>query len=255
MASLRRLPGTPWTRLVLDIDRSHPSALGPYAAATRRLSSVSHVIAELADSSELRELTVRQMARRTTAYVRALQGDAAAWEVGNEVNGNWTGHPATVARKVAVAYHRVHHAGDATALTLYENQGCGDGPHELTPTAWSRRYLTTRTRAGIDDVLLSYYEAQCHGRRPSRAVWTQRFQALHRLFPHASVGFGEIGMPHPAGPRTSARARSIIRYYYGLDVPLPYFIGGDFYWYYVEDMTPWQHSPLWRDLRSAFTQR
>jgi hypothetical protein len=62
-------------------------------------------------------------------------------------------------------------------------------------------------------------------------------------------------MPRPATGRTTARARSIIRYYYGLHVPLTYFVGGDFYWYYVEDMTPWAQSPLWRTLRTVITQQ
>lgn len=148
----------------------------------------------------------------------------------------------------------MHAAGAGTALTLYENRGCGDGPRELSPAAWSRRYLPAKVRAGLDDVLLSYYEPQCGGLRPRQRTWTNRFQTLHRLFPNAQLGFGEIGMPRPATTHTAARAGSIVRYYYGLRLPLRSYVGGEFYWYYVEDMTPWRHSPLWHTLRRTITQ-
>jgi hypothetical protein len=255
MASLRHLPGVPWVREVLDVDHARPARVGGYQRSTRRLATVSHVMAEIADSSELRKVSVRQLARRTTSYLHSLGDSVGLWEVGNEVNGSWTGPRAAVASKVRTVFHRVRAAGGRTALTLYENQGCRDGHRELTPTAWSRRYLPVGVRDHLDEVLLSYYEPQCHGRRPSAAAWTRRMRALHRLFPHALVGFGEVGLPRPATKRSVGAARSVIRYYYGLRLALPYFVGGDFYWYYAEDMTPWRRSPLWRVLRRTVTGR
>jgi hypothetical protein len=253
LRSIRRLDQPVWTRLVMDVDHSKPASLGPYVEAAARLSTVSSVMAELADSAELKRTSRAALARRTSAYLKAMQHDVSVWEVGNEVNGNWTGRPASVARKVTDTYDAVHGAGRQTALTLYENHGCGDGPGELSPAAWSRRYLSKRVRDGLNDVLLSYYEPQCHSIRPTAEQWTARFRVLHRVFPDAKVGFGEVGMPRPATANTRKRAASIVRYYYGLDLPLRSFIGGDFYWYYVEDMTPWRHAPLWRTLRATIT--
>jgi hypothetical protein len=255
IASLRQLHQPVWTRLVLDIDDAHPAALAHYPEAATKLARVGPVMAELADSSELKSISVGGMRRRARAYLRAMGSSVAVWEIGNEVNGDWTGARPAVARKTQAAFKVVNHAGAATALTLYENQGCGDGPHELIPVAWSRRYLPTAMRDHISDVLLSYYEPQCHGRRPSAAVWTQRFRALHRVFPNSRLGFGEIGMPRPATAATRDRARSIVRHYYGLRLPLPYYVGGEFYWYYAEDMVPWQHSSLWHALRQATARR
>jgi hypothetical protein len=248
IASLRRLPSTPWTRLVLNVNHAKPASVGPYARATRRLAAVSHVMAELVDSSELRRITKGQIVRRTSAYLAALHHQVGLWEIGNEVNGNWTGSPRSVARKVSATYRVVHQSGARAALTLYENRGCGDGPKELGPTAWSRAHLSAGVRRGLNQVLLSYYEPQCHNLRPSDQVWTMRFRALHRLFPNATLGFGEIGMPRPATPSTERLARSIVHHYYSMRLALPYFVRGDFYWYYVEDMTPWRTSPLWRVL-------
>jgi hypothetical protein len=255
LAAIRRLGVPITTRLVLDVDARRPASTAGYLRPARRLARVSTVMGELVDSSALRRITVRQVARRARAFVRALKGVVSIWEIGNEVNGDWTGRPALVARKVRADYRVVSAAGAATALTLYYNVGCGDGPGELGPLAWSRRYLGARIRNGLDYVLLSYYEPQCRHRRPTRTQWTAYFRRLHRLFPDAKLGFGEIGLPHPATVQTRAAARSIVRYYYRLPIALPYYVGGCFYWYFAEDMTPWSGAPLWRVLYRAVRGR
>jgi hypothetical protein len=72
------------------------------------------------------------------------------------------------------------------------------------------------------------------------------------LYPHARLGFGEIGMNAPATSRTIRRATSLMRYYYGLPIRLPYFAGGYFWWCYAEDCVPYASRPLWSAMRSAF---
>ena len=47
-------------------------------------------------------------------------------------------------------------------------------------------------------------------------------------------------------------ANSLIRYYYGLRVRLPYYTGGYFWWYYAEDCLPYATRPLWRVLSAGF---
>ncbi len=251
--SLRALPRRTWVRVVFNVGPGRATDPGPYVRAAGQVAAVGPVLGELVDSSDLRRVTVEQVAARTAAYVRALRRSVAVWEVGNEVNGDWTGARADVARKVLIAYDTVHRLGGRTALTLYENRGCGDGPGELSPVAWARRYLPARLRAGLDFVLLSYYEPQCAGQRPSPREWARRFFALHRLFPRARLGFGEIGLPEPATPSTRATAASIITYYYGLRLGLPYYVGGGFYWYFAEDMVPRRSSPLWAALARAWS--
>ena len=253
LGSLRALPRRPWVRVVFDIDPRHPSDPAPYLGRVGKLARAGAVLGELVDSSDIRRLSVAQTRARAVAYVRALGSSVVVWEVGNEVNGDWTGAPALVARKVQASYGVVHAVGGRAALTLYENVGCGDGPHELSPVAWSARYLPATLRAGMAYVLLSYYEGQCRGLRPTAGEWTRRFSALRRLFPSARIGFGEIGMPQPALPSTRAAAASLISYYYGLRVPLPYYAGGGFYWYFAEDMVPWRRSPLWGVLAKTWS--
>jgi hypothetical protein len=251
--SLQALPRRPWVRVVFDVDPNHPSDPTPYSRKVGEVAAVGHVLGELVDSADIRRLTVAQTKARAVAYVRALRSAVSVWEIGNEVNGDWTGAPGLVARKVQVTYGVVRRLGGRAALTLYENEGCGDGPGELSPVVWSERYLPAALRRGVAYVLLSYYEGQCRGLRPTAAAWTRRFSALHRLFPNARVGFGEIGMPRPATPSTRAAAASVISYYYGLPIRLRYYAGGGFYWYFAEDMVPWRRSLLWRVLAKAWS--
>ena len=245
IASLRQLPVKPTTRIYLDVKQ--PPAY--YAAAVRALRPVSYLMGELLDSSDERHISVRAYDARVKSYLTAFRDKIDIWEIGNEVNGNWTGPYRTVRAKLVTAYRDVAGAGRPTALTLYYNIGCGDGPAELDPVAFTRRYVPRAVRDGLDYVLLSYYEDSCGGMRPSAATWAAYFQTLHSLYPHAKLGFGEIGMTNPVTAKTLGSAESLARYYYGLTVKLPYYLGGYFWWYYAED---YGRRPMWRALRRGF---
>ena len=121
---------------------------GYYATPVARIAGVGQVMGELLDSSDEQAISTAAMRQRAESYVQALGGDVAIWEVGNEVNGNWTGDPATVAEKLDAAYEVVSAAGGRTALTLYENdfgpEHCGDGEAEPTPLQYARRYVPPR---------------------------------------------------------------------------------------------------------------
>jgi hypothetical protein len=107
-------------------------------------------------------------------------------------------------------------------------------------------------RNGLDYLLLSYYEDNCSGIRPGAATWTAYFAQLHNLYPHALLGFGEVGMDNPATISTLAAAQSLL-YYYSLPINLSYYEGGYFWWYYDEDCLPLATKPLWGTLQSAFS--
>lgn len=252
LSALATLPERPTVRIVYD--RSEPASY--YATATRRLAGSAWVMGELLDSSAERSITAAQLRARTHAYLRALGSYVTIWEVGNELNGDWTGPYPQVAAKARAAFAVVHGAGARTAITLYANDfgpnHCGDGAHELTPLQFARRYLPMSLRDELDYLLLSYYPTECGGRRPASGVVAAHLKALHRLFPHARLGFGEVGLPHPVTPATLHRARQIMRWAYGLDPHLSYYAGGYFWWYAAEDaLRP--GAPLRHDLADAFT--
>jgi hypothetical protein len=249
VASSRRLPHRPATRIYFSV-REPPRY---YAAAVRRLRPVSYLMGELLDSSDERSIGTAAYGRRVRAYLKAFGRSVDLWEIGNEVNGNWTGPYRRVSAKLTRAYDEVSARGLRTALTLYDNSGCGDGPGEMSPVAFSRRYVPARVRDGLGYVFLSYYEDNCNGIRPRAAQWTSYFRRLHVLYPRARLGFGEIGMNNPVTSKTMAAAKSLIGYYYGLRIKLPYYVGGYFWWYYDEDCLPYSSEPLWRVLRDGFT--
>jgi len=248
VAGAEALPDEPTTRIYFDVRK--PASY--YAAAVRALQPVSYVMGELLDSSDSRRIGVAAYNKRVRSYLAAFGDEVDVWEIGNEVNGDWTGRYPKVEAKLTDAYNDVAVAGGRSALTLYYDVGCGDGPRELDPLAFSRQYVPASVRSGLSYVLLSYYEDECNGIRPSAATWTAYFEQLHTLYPDAQVGFGEIGMAEPATGATLAAARSLMGYYYGLQIPLPYYAGGYFWWYYDEDCLPVGTGPLWPSLQSGF---
>jgi hypothetical protein len=248
VASSRHLSHAPTTRLYLDV-RQPPRA---YAKAVKALHPVSYLMGELLDSSDETAISTPAYGRRVEAYLKAFGSQVDIWEIGNEVNGNWTGPYPVVAAKLETAYRLAAARHQRTALTLYYNVGCGDGPAELDPLAFSRRYIHPFVRNGLSYVFLSYYEDQCGGARPSAATWTRYFTRLHALFPRARLGFGEVGLGAPATARTTSAAKALIRRYYGLPIRLPYYAGGYFWWYYAEDCLPYAKKPLWRALNAGF---
>ncbi len=234
-AALAALPSRPTTRVYFNV--GEPASY--YAPALARLDAVSAVMGELLDSSDEQSISTEAFQARVESYLRTLGSDVGIWEVGNEVNGNWTGSYPDVAAKLTEAYEDVAAAGDATALTLYANNfgpnNCGDGPAELTPLQFAQQYVPSQVADGLDYVLLSYYPTQCHRIEPSSEAVAGYMRQLHAVFPSAALGFGEIGLPHPARGNTVAKAEQIMRWAYSLNPGLPYYVGGYFWWYGAQD--------------------
>ncbi len=248
VASSRRLSHEPTTRIYFSVKQPP----GYYAKAIRALHPDSYLMGELIDSAEERRISIAAFAARTKAYLNAFGTSIDIWEIGNEVNGNWLGSYQSVSAKLTEAYQAVAARRYRTALTLYYNIGCGDGSRELSPIAFTREYVPTAVRDGLNYVLLSYFEYYCRGIRPSAAQWTSYFKQLHGLYPHAQLGFGEMGLPNPVTSETLATATSLITHYYGLKINLPYYVGGYFWWYYAEDCLPAVSKPLWAVLNHGF---
>ena len=248
VASSRHLPQMPVTRVYFDVTLP----VSYYARAISALRPVSYLMGELLDSSDERGIGTAAFSRRVRSFLAAYRSKIDIWEIGNEVNGNWTGPYPAVQAKLAAAYTGVSALGRRTALTLYYNRGCGDGAAELDPIAFTRRFVPRKVRNGLTYVFLSYYEGDCNGARPSARTWTAYFRALHAVYPHARLGFGEIGMNNPVTSQTINIAKSMIGYYYGLAIHLPYYAGGYFRWHYGEDCLPYPARPLWQALRRGF---
>jgi uncharacterized protein YdbL (DUF1318 family) len=250
-STLGSLPRRATTRVYFNV---HQPA-GYYARALASMHPVSAIMGELLDSSDETSISTAALGERAREYLGSLGSSVDIWEVGNEVNGNWTGDYATVAEKLTVAFEAVAAAGGRTALTLYANNfgpdNCGDGGAELTPRQFSERYVPATLAAHLDYVLLSYYPTQCGGREPSSSEVASALEPLHAIYPNAALGFGEVGLPRRATRATRSQAQQIMRWAYALAPGLPYFGGGYFWWYGAEDALR-SRAPLRGALRAAF---
>jgi hypothetical protein len=247
-ASITALPRKAAARVVFDEDT------GPedYATQLAQLYPDMYVMGELSDSEYMGQLSVQQYKSRAASFVGALADRVDLWEVGNEVNGNWTGRYSDVSAKIAGAFDVVEAAGERSELTLWYNPGCAGGPTELDPIGFSNQYVPQRMRTGLEYVTISYYETECNNYRPTAAKLTALFQQLHGLYPNAKLGLGEIGLPDPVRTSTTAKAQSIAAYYYGLDIDLPYYVGGYFYWYFAEDAVA-KTKPMWQVIANGMS--
>jgi hypothetical protein len=248
VASSRNLPKMPVTRIYFDVTQP----VGYYKTAISELHPVSYLMGELLDSSDEPHISTAAFGERVRSFLATYGDQIDIWEIGNEVNGNWTGPYQEVAAKLITAYQDVTARHGRTALTLHYDAECGNGPAELDPITFTRKFVPRKVRNGLTYVFLSYYEGNCNSIRPSARTWTAYFKALHTLYPHARLGFGEIGMDAPVTSRTISIAKSMISYYYGLPIHLPYYAGGYFWWYYYEDCLPYTTKPLWQALRRGF---
>lgn len=269
VAAISALPKATTTRVVFD----EGQAASVYTAAIAALKPVTGLMGELVDSSFLKQYTGGAggtYKARATEYLAAHGADVDIWEYANEINGNWVaGNAASnagvalgraetyadVAAKVDLAFGVFHDAGKTTACTLFYNPNGVDGPNEPTPVQWSQQHATARMKAGTDFVLLSWYETLFNNFRPSAAVIKQLCIDLHALWPNALIGFGELGLPSAANTAAKqATARSIMAYYYALNIDLPYYIGGYFWWYGSQDILA-AGAPLKNDFVAAINSQ
>ncbi|MGM3278036.1 hypothetical protein [Ralstonia sp. 24A2] len=235
--ALSHLSRTPTVRIVFDEGMNAPD----YAASVAAIRRVAYVMGELVDSSTLKQYDVPQMRERATTYFDTLGHNVDLWEIGNEINGEWAGRTRDVVDKTLAAYAVIKQRGGRTALTLYYNEGCSEAPsHAMFD--WSERNLPPDLRNGLDYVFISFYEDDCKIAPPD---WRAVFDRLGQLFPHAVLGFGEVGT------RLAARKGALIAHYYGLSIAHPRFAGGYFWWYFRQDMVP-RTRPLWRSMDAAF---
>lgn len=235
--ALSHLSRTPTVRVVFDEGMDAPHYVGPVVA----IRDVAYVMGELADSSTLKQYTAPQLRQRAAAYLHTLGSNVDVWEIGNEINGEWAGTTRDVVDKTMAAYEVIKAGGGRTALTLYYNEGCAEQPSRAM-FDWVQHNLPPRLRDGLDYVFISFYEDDCKIAPPD---WNAVFARLGELFPHAALGFGEVGTRH------AMRKAALVAHYYGLAIAHPRFVGGYFWWYFRQDMVP-RSRPLWRSLDAAF---
>jgi hypothetical protein len=243
--ALSHLGRKPTARIVFD----YPSPSSDYSAATQSLHQVSFIMGQLLDSWYLIDKNCPgdvDMPSRANDYLGngTLLSNVDVWEIGNEVNGEWlcSGSTADTYQVVRQAYDRVKAAGRPTALTLFwYDASCAPAPRYEMFT-WIDQNTQKDLREGVDYALISVYETAC----PAPVSWGPIFDELGKRFPSAKLGFGEVGTESQTAPL--ALKLSTLQKYYGLAPMHPRFVGGDFWWYFAEDMVPYTNNALWTEL-------
>lgn len=240
-ASLSALPTKPIARLCFD------AGSGPtdFTNLIRTISPVANILGQPFDSSDVATTSQATYTSVFQSYLNAFP-NITAWEVGNELNGEWLG--TNPQAKAYAAWQMVKAAGKKSVLTLYyEPQQTVTPGYDMIP--WAIANIPADMKAGLDYVLVSYYEVDNNNIRPTPSQWTTIFQALQAIFPNSYLGFGEVGLRNPATSATLAQAQNIMSYYYQL-VPISQnWIGGYFWWYFAEDCVP-TTTPLYTLLKT-----
>lgn len=231
------------TRVVFDeINASE------YNEALNKLYPYTDIMGELCDSAYINNYTLDAYQKRVDEYINAHGDKVKIWEIGNEVNGDWTGDPSLVAQKTNYGYTTAKNRGYKTALTLYYNDyyACESNSSE-TMREWAKNHLNQELKEGIDYLFVSYYEEDCGNYQPPLEEWQRLFDELGEIFPHAKLGFGEVGI-------SDVNKKTLyLQHYYTLDIQHPRYIGGHFWWYFKEDMIP-NSKGLWLTLNQIFNE-
>jgi len=240
--SLSHFSKRPTARVVFDPGAA-PSF---YSADVAAIHGVADVMGEPVDSEPANSaMTVDQYRARMVTYMDALRSNVDIWEIGNEVNGDWTGASLTVGRKVTAAYQEAKKRGYKTAITLfYSDLYKGTGRDMVL---WSLLNLPSPVRSGVDYVFISYYPTSATAAMPN---WTGIFGSLSRVFWRAKFGFGELGLATEGGDLSTDKAAKtkLLQNYYGMASPYPpRFVGGYFWWTFVQDAVP-KSKTMWTTL-------
>lgn len=252
-----------------------------YKTAVEKLDAVATVMGELLDSSFTRGASVSVYTADVKNYVAKLGAYVNIWEIGNEVNGSWTGSPATNRLRVKDAYTDVHSAGGKTAITFYESDfgstHCGNDVSDVGDTKAPAgtmtmfpyaKAMTSTVRDGVNYVLLSWYPGTCTGigtkyTKVTTADVASQVKTFHgtTYFPHAGIGFGELGYNYKPyttlGSTKKKLDKDVMSWGYSLnpasvDSTITYYVGGYFWWYGYEDVFTGKKALL-TSLKSAFS--
>ena len=227
IAAIRDMPVKPTVRIVMSKEISAED----YEELFSQIHEVAYVMACPVDSSDMSfyEDERAYLKRFKDAY-SVLKPYTDLWEVGNEINGEeWIGQrPDLILQKVEAANTYIRSRGAKTALTMYYAN-----PEDQDMFQWMTKHLPERITENVDFALISYYEDDNEGYLPD---WSQIFPIFEEVFPGAKVGFGECG--NTAEDATEDSKLQMAHSYYAMEPPSENYIGGYFWWNWVQDCVP-----------------
>lgn len=194
-------------------------------------------LAQICDSHDMAVLDDAAWDARVDALIKALP-DVDAWEVGNEIGGDWLGAgPVAKAQRAAKAVRERTSA--TTVLTLFYQLGQADPAYSLF--SYTAKEITQPIRDLVDVVGLSIYP-QLH---PLGTAADRVLNALDAAFPASRVAVTELGYGAEdlnngpwwfgsASDPAVARA-AVAEHVTGAALGRSGAWGAPFWWYYLED--------------------
>jgi len=265
--SLRHLSVKPTVRIVYAPGKKNGYfSANSYLDATRQIKSVGYVFGQPVDSFYMRCFTPAEHLDRFRDYVTTLGTFVDIWEVGNEINGEWlfgstkrcspkpsvkSTSQADVVTKMVESFDYLKSQGKVTALTLYYNTPCRR-PAANEMFSWADANIPARMKAGLDYLLVSYYEVDCGRYKPD---WQQVFSKLATMFPNSKLGISEFGW---SDKRTSSPIiKDLLQRHYAIHPSVSNWAGGGFYWEFAIDMVPYNpdSGSLWNTINTAMADQ
>jgi len=169
-----------WIRVVFDYGQGPAT----YASLINYAKTKGiKVLGQPVDSSYDRNYTRAQYKQRFIDFITAFP-QIDAWEVGNEVNGEWLS--SDIAGKIAdaAAEVRARAPGKPTLLTLFWQLNTSSVPNSMF--TWVQDKLPSSTRDLIDVITVSQYQEQA----PMGVFFDQMMKRVQAEFPSANSGIG-----------------------------------------------------------------
>ena len=238
IAALKAMPVKPTVRIVMSKDSSPKS----YVNLFRKLHKVAYVMACPVDSYEMNLYKdVNSYRKRFVDAYHYLSSYTNIWEIGNEVNGtDWIKQKNTlITQKLKAVCQTISSAGGKTALTFYYENPKYD--HDMI--AWIKKNIPVVLRSRVDYSFISYYEDDNEGFQPK---WKDVFINLEKIFPNSKLGIGECG--NTSQNATKESKIKMINHYYSMPKYTDNFIGGYFWWYWVQDCVPYKNNEVWSEI-------
>ncbi len=246
---------TGWVRFVMDpnVATSTYAAEITYAHAHGLKVMVEPVDSAYCDAQSPTPGFACTLANYHTAFVNAttlLTGTAApdAFEVGNEVNGDWllsSGTNTPAARLADAATVVTNNApGKLRVLTLFWQINTAKS-QSTSMFNWARTNLTSSIRANLDMVLLSTYVEQA----PLGLAFDQVMRQMQTEFAGKKIGIGELGywiagqrywwaysnLPSSSNP-TVAQLKPMADQYYRASLGYAGSVSAGFWWNYPSEV-------------------
>lgn len=239
VAAIQAMSVKPTVRIVMS-ERIPPT---DYKETFKAIHNVAYVLAQPVDSYYMKRFTtVDSYLKRFEDSYRELAPFVDMWEIANEINGEgWLGGDRQFnADKMYAAYKYIHSKGGKTVLISYE---VAPGDQEMSMLDWLRTYVPKDMKEHLDYLMVSYYEDDHRDYQPD---WKSTFESLEEIFPNSIFAIGECG--NTAKTATAESKMKMAEHYYLMPKYTNKYVGGYFWWTWVQDCVPHTNNPVWRKI-------